>query len=112
MPSTSSSASAMDGSMTARMTVLLAEISLAHGLVGADRCRLARRDDATVDEYADAVREREHRIHVVLDQKDRHIALELAQQRDHARGFLRAYARHRLVEQQHAGARCQRHGDF
>ena len=94
------------------MTVLLAEIGLAHLLVGADRRRLARRDDAAVDQHADAVREREHRVHVVLDQEDRQVALELAQQRDHAHGFLRAHAGHRLVEQQHARPGRERHRDL
>jgi hypothetical protein len=48
----------------------------------------------------------------VLDQEDRELALELAQQRDHAHGFLRAHARHRLVEQQHPRPRRERHADL
>ena len=60
--------------------LLLAEIGLAHLGIGADRLRRAGGDDAAVDQHGDAVGEREHRLHVVLDQQDGQLALELAQQ--------------------------------
>src|SRR5437660_9480162 len=47
--------------------LLLAEVSAAHLRIGADRVRRSRGDDAPVDENGDAIRQREHRIHVVLD---------------------------------------------
>ena len=50
---------------------LFAEIGLAHRRIGTDRGRVAGRDDAAIDQDADAIRQREHRIHVVLDQEDR-----------------------------------------
>jgi hypothetical protein len=45
------------------------------------------------------VRQREHRIHVVLDQHDRVLRGEKTQQRDDALRLLRAHAGERLVEQ-------------
>src|SRR6476620_7824818 len=59
----SSSASAI-----ARHRLLLAEIGAAHVGVGADRVRLAGCDDPPIDQHGDLVGEREHRIHVMLDQ--------------------------------------------
>ena len=56
--------------------------------------------------------EREHRVHVVLDQKDGEAAFELPQHVDEARGFLGPHAGHRLVEQQQARPVGERHGDF
>ena len=50
--------------------LLLAEIGLPHLRIGPDRLRRAGRDDAAIDQNGDAVGEREHRLHVVLDQQD------------------------------------------
>ena len=92
--------------------LLLAEIGLAHLGVGADRVRRAGGDDAAIDQHRDAVGEREHRLHVVLDQQDGQLALELAQ-----RPTMRAISSgpmpgHRLVEQQHARLGGERHGEL
>src|SRR6185437_6103998 len=46
----------------------LAEISLAHLRVGADRGRAAGRNSAAIDQHGDPVGQREYRLHVVLDQ--------------------------------------------
>ena len=48
----------------------------------------------------------------MLDQEDGELALQGAQHLDHAGGFFRAEARHRLVEQQHAGRAGERHGQL
>ena len=40
------------------------------------------------------------------------LAFELAQHRHHARGFVRAHAGHRLVEQKQPRLRGERHGDL
>src|SRR5712692_11272389 len=71
--------------------LLLAEIGLAHLGIGADRLRGAGRDDAAIDQDRDPVGEREHRLHVVLDQQNRELALELAQHLDHARALVRPH---------------------
>ncbi len=57
-------------------------------------------DDAAIDQHRDAVGEREHGLHVVLDQHDRHFLAQLQEQLHHARGFGDAETGHRLVEQQ------------
>ena len=59
--------------------LLLAEVGLAHLGVGADLLRRAGGNDAAIDQHRDTVGEREHRLHVVLDQQDGQFALELAQ---------------------------------
>src|SRR5262245_28683804 len=97
---------------SAMRLLLLAEIGLAHLGIGPDRLRAARGDDAAVDQDRDPVGEREHRLHIMLDQQDRQLALELAQRPDHARALLRSHSGHRLVEQQHARSRGERHGDL
>src|SRR4029453_17464237 len=61
---------------------LLAEIGLPHLSVGPDRLRRAARDDPAIDQDGDPVGQREHRFHVVLDQQDGQLALELAQSFD------------------------------
>src|SRR5262249_27133519 len=53
-----------------------AEISFAYCGIGTNCCRIAGRDDATVDQDADTVRQRKHGINVVLDQHDGDGALE------------------------------------
>jgi hypothetical protein len=80
--------------------------------MGADLVGRARRQDAAVDQHGDAVGQRKDRVHVVLDQQHGALALQAAQQLDHALALLDAHARHRLVEQQQAGIGRQRHGDL
>jgi hypothetical protein len=70
---------------------------------------IAGRDDAAIDQHRDAVGEREHRLHVVLDQHDGDFLPQLLQQRHHARGFGDAEAGHRLVEQQQLRLGGERH---
>ena len=91
---------------------LLAQIGFAHSGVGPNFRRIARGDDPAIDQNGDAVGEREHRLHVVLDQENSDAAFELAQHRHHAGGFVRTHAGHRLVEQKEPRPRRQRHGDF
>src|SRR5215203_3317417 len=90
---------------SAMSNLLLAEISLANFGIRPDRSGVAGGDDAAVDQHGDAVGEREHRRHVVLDQEDGQFALEFAQSLDHSRGFVGAKAGHRLVEKKHARLR-------
>ena len=85
---------------------------MANGGVGPDRFRLTAGNDAAIDQHGQAIGEREHRLHVVLDQKDGHAALELAEHLHHARGLFRPHAGHRLVEQQKPRPGRERHGDF
>ena len=91
---------------------LLAEISLTHGGVGPNLRRIARGDDPAIDQNGDAVGEREHGFHIVLDQENSDAAFEFAQHRHHARRLVRAHAGHRLVEQQEPRPRGERHGDL
>src|ERR1700722_4945264 len=108
MPAISSSgASAMTPALL--RAVLLTEISLAHGGISPARLRIGAGDDPAVDEHGEAVGEREHRLHVVLDQQDRHAALELAEHLHHPRRFLWPHAGHRLVEEQEPRPRDERH---
>ena len=68
---------------------------------------------AAVDQHRDAVGEREHRVHVVLDQQHREAALEAAQQlRPAARVSSRPGAGHRLVEQQQLRLHRERDGEL
>ena len=87
---------------------LLAEIGGDHLRVGAHLRRRAARQDAAVDQHRDAVRQREHRVHVVLDQHHREAALQAAQRRDQPLGLVAAGAGHRLVEQQQLRLHRQR----
>src|SRR5712691_11683667 len=80
--------------------LLLAEISLPHLVVRADRLRRAGRDDTAIDQDGVPVGEGEHRLHVVLDQQYGQLALELAQDLDHACALVRPHPGHRLVEQE------------
>ena len=55
--------------------------------------------EAAAHQHRDAVGEAEHRVHVVLDEQHRRLRAHLVDEGNHARRFLRAHARHRLVEQ-------------
>ena len=59
--------------------LLLAEIGRPHLGVGADVGGRARGDHPAIDQHGDAVGEREHRLHVVLDQQDGELPLQGAQ---------------------------------
>ena len=85
---------------------------LAHFGIGADLLRRSRRDQRAVDHHRDPVGQREHRVHVVLDEHQRVLAAQRAQQLHHALRLVYAHARHRLVEQQQLGLRRQRHADL
>ncbi len=58
-------------SSSMRQSFCVPEIGGADSRIGADLVRRAGRDGAAGDEHADAVGEREHGVHVVLDQHDR-----------------------------------------
>src|SRR4051812_21040880 len=62
--------SCSSGSAIERHRLLLAQIGAAHVGICANCRRLSRRNHAAVDQHGDAVGEREHRVHVVLDQQD------------------------------------------
>src|SRR5262249_33938927 len=64
---------------SAMTLLLLAEIGLPHLGIGPDRLRRAGRDDAAIDQHRDAIGQREHRLHIMLDQQNGELALELAQ---------------------------------
>src|SRR5260370_22669721 len=76
--------------------VLIAEIGALDLLVLANLGGRAGRDDPAIDQDRDAVGERKHRLHVVLDQHDRDLLAQLLEQLHHARGFGDAEAGHRL----------------
>jgi len=67
--------------------------------VGADRRRSAGRDDRAIDHDGDAVGEREHGVHVMLDEEDRETAAELGEEAHDLGRLGRAHPGHRLVEQ-------------
>ena len=68
-----------------RRGVLFAQIGVPHGRIVPDRLRLAAGDDAAVDQHAQPIGKRKYRLHVVLDQEDRHAPFEVAQEMHHAR---------------------------
>ncbi len=72
--------------------LFFAEIGLAHLGIGADDVGRARGDHAAIDQHRDAVGEREHRLHVVLDQQDGVVAFQRLQHGHHARRILRGRA--------------------
>src|SRR5262245_65427192 len=82
---------------SAMTLLLLAEIGLPHLGVGPDRLRRAGRDDATIDQDRNAIGQREHRLHIVLDQQNRESALDLAKRLTPARAPTRANPAHRLA---------------
>src|ERR1035438_1428177 len=114
MPSTSSkgAASANSSLDMAGHRMLIAEIGALDFLIAADLRRPPGSDDAAIDQHADAVGEREYRVHVVLDQHDGDFAPQLLQQLYHARGFGDAEAGHRLVEQQQSRFCRERDGEL
>src|SRR6185312_5693864 len=89
--------------------MLIAEIGALHLLVAPDRIRQSGRDHAAIDQHRDAVGEREHGFHVVLDQHDRHLLAQVRQQLHHPRGFGDAEPRHRLVQEQQLRLGRERH---
>src|SRR5215472_16303249 len=64
--------------LSAMTLLLLAEIGLPYLSIGPDRLRRAGRDDAAIDQDRDPIGQREHRLHIVLDQQNGEFALELA----------------------------------
>src|SRR5258706_2089164 len=88
------------------------KISLLDSAAGADLGRGSGFEHPAVDHDGERIGYCEHGIHVVFDEQDGVILCEFAQQRDDAQGFVGAHAGKRFVEQQHAPARRQRHGDL
>ena len=85
---------------------------MAHLGIGLDVIGRPARDDSAINQHRDAVCQPEHRVHVVLDQQDRLLPLQFVQERDHAGGFVRSHAGHRLIEQEHPRRCGQRHRDL
>src|SRR5439155_16858102 len=92
IPSTSSSSA-----INRRLLLGDAEVGFAHLYVRPDRLRYVASDDAAIDENRDAIGERKDRIHVVLDQENCEIALELPQHADHDGRLLRSQSRHWFI---------------
>ena len=90
----------------------MAEISGLDRRIVADRFRRACRDGAPCNEYADTVGQREHRVHVVLDEQYRILPLEAFKYFCHALTVLPAHAGHGFVQQQQRGFHRQGHGEF
>src|SRR5207302_1300576 len=63
--------------------VALAEVGVPHLGVGAHLGRRSRHHDAPVDHDGDPIGQREHGVHVVLDEHDRALAAERPEQADH-----------------------------
>jgi len=61
------------------------EVSLLDFRISADTGRHVACHDPAGEQHRDAVSQRKHRVHVVFDQQDRELPLELAEQVDHAR---------------------------
>src|SRR5438093_529764 len=64
----SSPATSSIGAPGRRTGIVLAQVGAAHMRVGADRGWRPGRNDAALDHDGDAVGQREHRVHIVLDQ--------------------------------------------
>src|SRR4030081_13407 len=105
MPSTSSRgvASAMAGHH-----MLVAEIGAPDLFILPDRRRHVGRDDASVDKNGDAVGEREHRVHIMLDKDEGDFPPQLPEQLHHARRFRDAKSCHRFVERHDYGVVVER----
>ena len=86
-----------------------AEIGLLHDRRGDHLGRLAVGDELAVVQHDDAVGERAHHVHLVLDQQDglARVLLELRDQVEHDRHLVDAHAGGRLVE--HEDLRLERH---
>jgi hypothetical protein len=90
----------------------LSQIGPLHVRVLADFVNAAGRDDASIDQHRNAVRKREHSVHVVLDQQDRRFAAQRVEKAYQFPRSFRTHARHRLVEEKGLGLHRERHGDF
>src|SRR5918992_5753704 len=89
--------------------IVLAQISLAYLRIRPDRFWRAGGDHTAIDQHAESVCKREYRFHIVLDQHNGVLTLQLAQQRQHASRLVRAESRHRLVKQKEARRGSERH---
>ena len=85
----------------------------AHLRIGADLLGRAGRDGAAIDQHGDAVGEREHGVHVVLDQEDGALPLSAAQEARSCAAIPRA-PMPAIGSSSSSSARLagQRHGDF
>src|SRR6185295_7067170 len=81
------------------------EIGFLHDRRGDDRRRVAVGDELSLVEDDDAVGERAHDVHLVLDQQDGLVAarLDVADEIEDHRHFVDAHAGGRLVEHEHFG---------
>ena len=70
------------------------------------------REHAALHEHGERVGGGKDRIHIVLDQNNRVIACEIAQERDDALRLFEPHAGERLVEEKQVGAARDQHRDF
>src|SRR3990172_1458698 len=98
-PASESSASAM------RRLLRDAKVSLLHDRRGDHRLRFAVGDQLALVQHDDAVGERAHHVHLVLDQQDRLVALRLhlVDQVEHHRNLVHAHSGGRFVEHEYIG---------
>ena len=88
------------------------QIHRLHLAVGADRLRRALGEDLAPMQHGDAVRDRHHHAHVVLDDDERHRGRQAAQEGRGLACLLRRHPGGGLVEQQELGLGGERHGDL
>src|SRR4029079_11978443 len=88
------------GSFVVRDVSLLAEIGLAHLGVVPDLLRSTGDDGATGHQHGDPIRDRKHRLDIVLDEQDGMRALQVLYELDHQPGFVSAHSGKRFVKKE------------
>src|SRR3954449_2172496 len=101
----------MGGSVrtVARNASLFAEISEAHLGVLSDLLGGARDYRSTGHQYGDPVRDRKHRLDIVLDEQDGMRALQVSHEIDHQPGFVSPHSGQRFVKKEELWPRCDGH---
>ena len=92
--------------------LMRAQIGRDDGRICGDRLRQAFGDLAAVVQHHDAVRQLHDQVELVLDQQDRELALQAADDLQHFGGLGRVHAGGRLVEEEHTGFERERTRDL
>src|SRR5258705_8096123 len=89
-----------------------AQIDFLHPAVGSDFGWRAFDEESSAHEDRDALGETEDEAHVVLDEKDRHVARQSSENAEELGAFSGGNTRSGLVEQQDPGPRRERQRNF
>src|SRR5262249_243480 len=97
---------------TTALAILLAQIGTTHLGIGTNGLRRARGNGTAINEDGDAIGERQDHVHVMLDEQNGVLATQAAQERHHARRFLRSHASRWFIEQEQFRPGSQSYGKF